>query len=147
MAGLNVNVISGSVNTGTSVKTVLQYRAHANAGARVKKVRWDPNGITPTDPKVLVELVKGSTAATGSGSSSASVLKVDGHTGSVLGSATKDYGGGNPTGGTVIYSSLCHKQNFFTYDREIVLNPAESLEIRVTSGTDIASYASMLVEE
>jgi len=145
MAGLFCSLKSSVISvTATTAKTVAQLIAPAGAGAKVTRFHLDPSGASPTAAKGRWELVKGATG--GSGSASLSPVKSHGHTGSVVATGKEGFTG-EPSGGTVIDSGLVHEQGSINIPREIVLNPGETLGLRVTMANSISVVGGFNYEE
>ncbi len=143
MSALTVNLNSSLISTTTSVRTMLQYTAPTNTGAKISRMDFQPSGTDPAGAKGLIEIVKG---ATGGSGTTKNPVKNSGHTGSVQGTGKEDFSS-EPTGGTVIHSQLLHPQDRFTYQVPTILNPGETLGIRVTFATSYPSRSSMVGEE
>jgi len=144
MAGLFGGVSNSSGNnTGTSAKTILQYTAPANGGAKLTRFSVGLKGIDPAGQQGIFELVKGASSGTGT---SVTVQKSHGHTGSIQGTAKEEFSA-EPTGGTVLYRDTIHPQGKVNIPRDIILNPGETLGIRVTMPASVGYGATMNVEE
>lgn len=144
MSALSININSSLISTTNSVRTMLQYTAPTNTGAKINRIDFQPAGTDPAGAKGLIEIVKGATG--GTAGATKNPVKNSGHTGSVQGTGKEDFSS-EPTGGTVIHSQLLHPQDRFTYQVPTILNPGETLAIRVTFTTSYPSRSSMVGEE
>lgn len=146
MAGLFCSLkTNGAISvTATTAKTIIQLVAPSGAGVRVTRFHLDPSGASPTATKGTWELVKSATG--GSGNSSRAPVKSHGHTGSVTATGQQGYTS-DPSGGTVIDSGLVHEQGSINIPREILLNPSETLGLRVTMANSISVAGGFNFEE
>lgn len=144
MAGLRCRAkTDGSVTTGTGAKTLLQYTAPSNTGARVVGISIHPEGTSPTAAKIPVDVIKGATGGTGT---THNPVKLDGHTGSVQGTAKHSFSA-EPTGGTVIDELSVHPQSGLVIPYNQQLNPAETFALRTNAASAVNARLSLLIEE
>lgn len=145
MSGLNIShTTSQAIATGSGVtKTILEYTAPTNTGARIRRARITFDGVAPTGPKVLVSFRKGATTGTGT---NRAPLKVSGHTGSVQGTGKENFTV-EPSGGSLVHQELAHPQNGCEMAREVVLNPGETFNVATNVSTGVNASVVLDVEE
>lgn len=144
MAGLRCRAkTDGSITTGTTSKTLLQYTAPSATGARVTGISIHPEGTSPTAAKIPVDVIKGATGGTGT---THNPVKLDGHTGSVQGTSKHNFSA-EPTGGTVIDEFSIHPQSGLVIPYSQVLNPGETIALRSNAAAAVNVRASLLIEE
>lgn len=149
MAGLKVKLSSGEVTTGTLAnRTVLQYAAEANAGAKVNGLDITFTGTSATAGRILTQVVKGQTAGSGTGTTQ-NPTKISGHAGSVRGAGKKNFTA-EPSGGTVIWSQQLPPNygGIIPLREPVQLDPGETLSIVVYNpGTAVNCNSNMDIEE
>lgn len=64
MARLEGSICIANVATGTAAKTILQLIAPANHRLALKNVKLSSRGVTASDPAILIEIVRQTTAGT-----------------------------------------------------------------------------------
>lgn len=124
------NSVTAQITPSSGVaKTVWQIKADAGTGIAVMPPRVAFDGTSTTAAKAVVEIVKGATGGTGS---SNTPVRTRGTTGSLTATVKENFSA-EPTGGNTIWSEKVHTQSAWQYPRgEILLDPGETLGIRVT---------------
>lgn len=134
MSALSCSLKSSAVSSGAgSTKTHLMLTGAANTGTRVTRFGMDGGGTDSAAAKGTWELVKG---ATGGTSSTINPVKIHGHTGTIQSSGKENFTV-EPSGGTVIDKGLVHAQGGFSIPREIILNPGETLSLRLNIAASV----------
>ena len=122
---------SQGIATGTVAKTILQMTAPAQGAiVPVQSIAFD--GTASADGKILVELVRGTSAGTGTAVTPAA--RGSNNLASVPAPTGKENFSAEPTGGTVIHRDYAAPYGNYVFPvGEVVLAPSEQLNIRVTS--------------
>jgi len=128
-----------TITTSTSAKTVLAITA-GSRGAEINEVAVSFDGATSTNPRVLVEVVIGTSfSAAGSGSAAANIYKHDRNSGQSLLTATTQNYTSEPTYAAeqTQYSDYLPPYSPYVYRfaKPIVLASGEVMGIRCTVGT------------
>lgn len=143
MARLFATASIDNVALSASAKTLIRVAAPSTHGIVVSRLDYTFNGTDAAAAKVLVEFVKGSTSGT---ATSLTPAKRHGHTGSVAATAQHSFSG-EPTGGTVMRHYYVSPAGGSITPDEFVLNPNETLGIRVTGGNGSSAAISIAWEE
>ena len=149
MAGTSLSVWnSAAINSGTATKTLLELTAHANVAAFVKNGVISFDGTTNTGPKVLVEMVRSKTAATGTAGGTVPVVNDNEGDPETAQCTARENFSAEPTGsGVVIYKRLVHPQGDFTLPKRCKVKKGTTLAIRVTVSTAVNCIAGFELEE
>lgn len=150
MAGLNcVAALGAEIATGTTIKTILELRAGANADLVIRGVEMGFKGVTATDAPILVELVRND--ADGSGGSAVTPINEDPRVSGTIGATAKSGPAASansavlrtwevhPQGGTVTYQ--------FPPGERPVIQRSKGCALRVTAGVTVNCTAAILFEE
>lgn len=148
MAGLKIAFVTGAIAVSTTAATVLMITAGSGAGLALKNISIAVNGTSPTEGKLLVEVVRKFTAGTGVGTT-LTPLKVSGHAGTIQATAKHTFTTEPTTaGGTiVVFSTLVHPQGNYQIPVDILVDAGETVAIRVTSPTGKSVYVTVAAEE
>lgn len=145
MAGLKCRVGNSGMSSTTSARTMIELTAPADTGLRVRKFTCTFAGTSPTQAKILVEVLKGGTTGTGTNKDP---VKLDGHDGDPQATGKHTLTaepGGSPV---VIWAVRVHPQGgVIDIPLDVVVNPAEIIFGRVTSANDISTDMSFEFEE
>lgn len=150
MAGLNGSVSTSQTQTlpVNTTRTMLQVTAPAGAGLRVKRFGVFLGDTTQTNARAEVDFVRGATGGTGA---SVTPVKTGGHTGTIAGTAKENFNSGGsaaePTGGSAFKSQLQPPTQGYEAPLDVVLNPGETLGLRVKAASAIGCRAWMEFEE
>lgn len=147
MAGTRGTVVSGSVATGTSNKTILSLTAPANTALLLNTASISFDGVSPTAGKILVQLLR--TASGGSGSSSASPTKMNASDSeSIQATGAKDFASGAHSG-TVVFEELVHPQGGYTapLPAGFKVKAGETICFNVTAPAGVNARARFVFEE
>jgi hypothetical protein len=145
MAGILAHTSSGEVSLSASTpKTMLQLVAAANHRVLIKSYSVSFKGVSSTDPPVLVQLVRQTSAGT---SSAATVEKNnEGDDETLQSSAVKDCTA-EPTTGNVIIEAEVHPQSgwhvFLPLGQEIVVKGGGRVGIRCAPGAAPATLTAV----
>ena len=149
MAGVGFSLQTAQIATGTAKKTLVQAIAAANHALKIREVSCSFKGVSNTDPPILVEVRRQTTAGTMSAltpvkspnDDSAETLQVTG-----LHTSTAD-----PTDGDLLKSELVHPQASFLWQprfgEDIKVGGGDRLAIVVTASVDVNAVARIEGEE
>jgi len=145
MARRFVRTVTSQITPTSGVaKTILQITAPAGHGIAVAPPAVAFDGTSTTAAKATIDVIKGATGGTGS---ALTPVRVKGATGAVTASAKESFSA-EPTGGSTIHSEKWHTQGNWRYPGgEIVLDPGETLAIRVTIPATVPVSANAEHEE
>ena len=150
MSGIRATATSRSLAlSAATARTVLQVVAASNH--RVKVPEWGVSfdGASNTAVPVLVELVRQSSA--GSGSSAVTLSKADESTDETLQTTAIDGCTSEPTGSEVIHAELVHPQAGYTWQSqfggELLIKGGTRLGLRCTAPAGVNCKARITLEE
>ena len=135
MAGVGFTLDSGSVAlTASTAKTIVQAVAPSNQRALVKRIDISSDGITPTDPGILIDILTQTSAGTMSALTPAKICSSDSESVQTTAqfNATVE-----PTASTVRHSLFYNEQTWvpLIFDPPIPIVGGTRLGIRATPGT------------
>lgn len=137
-------VTTPEIATGTSLKTLLQLIAGSNKGIKVHAFGISFKGVSPTDPPILVEILRQTTA--GTAGSSVTPRITDGST-DTLEATTGTNMSAEPTASDILWSRLVHPQGGVEYQlpfgKEWVVAKTARLGLRVTAGVSVNAVVTM----
>jgi hypothetical protein len=149
MAGTKISVWnSAPITSTTATKTILEVTAAALTALFIKNAVISFDGTSNTGPKVLVELVRTKTKATGT--SVGSVAWVNDNKGDPEApqcTARENFSAEPTGGGVVIYKRLVHPQGDFTIPKSVKVEKDSTLAIRVTVSSAVNCVAGFEGEE
>ena len=147
MAGINIVANPGEVTTGTSAKTVLQVVAASNHRVKIKRWGITCKGVVPTDPSVLVRLLRQTTAGT---MTALTPKKLGDYTETVQTTA-QHTATGEPTAGDVLAIREVHPQagyyEILPFGDEIPIPGGGRVGIEVTATVSISVVPEIVMEE
>lgn len=145
MAGLKCRCGASGMSSSTSARTLIELKADANVGLRLKKFTCTIAGASPTQTKVLVEILKGGTTGTGT---SNDPVRIDGHEGDPQATG-KRLMTAEPAGSPeVIWFARVHPQGgVVDIPLDYVIEPGEIVFGRVTSANDLSMDMAFEFEE
>lgn len=136
MARIRATVGQNGISTGTSAKTILQLIAAANHRVAIEELGISFRGIVNTDPPVLVEIVRQTTAGT---VSAATPAKKDASADETLQTTAGHTATVEPTTTDVLKRFSVHPQTGFVWQArpgdEIWIAGGGRIGIRVTTTT------------
>jgi hypothetical protein len=151
MAGLRVGATTGSQTISTAAKTQLQVTAPANQGLTNIDAVCDFLGTSSSGDKVLVELLRLTTAGAAGTSTAQTVSKDDPTDAETVQTTAKKNYTVEPTWTTttILESRVVHPQSGIAFKRVPRIRGGEALAIRTTlvSGTGPNCYTSMHFDE
>lgn len=151
MIGL-VNTPSAGVAVATTTKTILRYQAKSDADSKLRGWAVSFNSATATDEAALVEILFVQTNGTPAGT--VTIVYKDGRINSGTyafgGTAHYDFGGGEPTAGSII-QPIFIDQKSGAWDKTllepIVIPRGMAVAIRVTTTADCDALGTLVIEE
>lgn len=147
MAGVNGELVTGEVQTGTALKTILQLIAAANHRVLVQGFGIAFKGVSNTDAPVWVRVLR----QTGGTLSSLTPSKRNSSDDETLQTTGKHTATVEPTPGNVLWSGYVHPQNshteWFPFGEELVVPGGGILGLEVTSGVDIKCIGKFSFQE
>lgn len=147
MAGVRFTCDTGSVAlTASTPITELQIIAASNQRVLIDRLDISSNGITPTDPGILIDILVQTTAGTMTSLTPAKVISSDSET---IQTTAQKLATGEPTGSTVLASFFYNEQTWvpMIFDPPLAVVGGTRLGVRATPGaltaaTKIAITAS-----
>lgn len=135
MAGVLFTCDTGSVAlAASSAKTILQVIAATNTRVKISRLDIASDGITPTDPGILLDLLIQSTAGTMSALTPIKWRSSDGET---LQTTAQKTSTGEPTPGNILQSFFYNEQTWMPliFDPPLEVIGGTRLGVRATPGT------------
>lgn len=150
MAGNRFKVKISPTATGTSALTLLQLIAASNHKVLVDYISIAFAGISNTAAPIQVDILKQTTAGTGSGTTNSTIVK-DGDWDETVQTTRLDTFSGEPTASDVLYTLYVHPQGGLEITlprgKEIQIPGGGRLGVRVTAGASVNAIVTIGGEE
>lgn len=135
MAGLRFTLDSGAVAlTASTAKTIVQGVAPASQRVLMSRLDISSNGITPTDPGILIDVLVQSTAGTMSALTPQKLVSSDSES---INTTAQKTATAEPTAGNILFSFYYNEQTWvpMIFDPPVPIVGGTRLGIRATPGT------------
>lgn len=135
MAGVGFTVDTGAVAlTASTAKTIAQVISATNQRALIKRIDISSNGITPTDPGILIDILTQTTAGTMTSLTPQKRTSSDTET---LQTTAQKTATAEPTAGNTLFSFYYNEQTWvpIIFDPPLAVVGGTRMGVRATPGT------------
>lgn len=135
MAGVGFTIDSGSVTlTASTAKTIAQAVAASNVRALIRMIDVSSDGITPTDPGILIDILTQTTAGTMTSLTPQKTCSSDSES---LNTTAQKNATAEPTAGNVLRSFFYNEQTWvpIIFDPPLPVVGGTRMGVRATPGT------------